>query len=120
MKTITEIYYKMKPFTGNSCQLVLILKTLSDHIFGGERWSTMNCVLTLVHLRYYSHTFQGIIKASSGICVLTSISIFSNLVECVDFSDLSTTEGWFISFFRINNIKLKSSFVRCRKYHKSR
>ena len=47
MKTITEIYYKMKPFTGNSSQLVLILKTLSDHIFGGERWSTMDCVLTL-------------------------------------------------------------------------
>ena len=59
MKTITEIYYKMKPFTGNSSQLVLILKTLSDHIFDGERWSTMNCVLTLVHLHYSSHTFQG-------------------------------------------------------------
>ena len=48
MKTITEICYKMKPFTGNSSQLVLILKT-QDHIFCGERWSTMNCVLTLVH-----------------------------------------------------------------------
>ena len=52
--------------------------------------------------------FKGIIKASSGICVLTSISIFSNLVECVDFSDLSgATESWFTSFFRINNIELK-------------
>ena len=49
----------MKPFTGNSSQLVLILKTLSDHIFGGERWSTKNCVLTLVHLHYSSHIFQG-------------------------------------------------------------
>ena len=40
--------------------------------------------------------------------MLTSISIFSNLVECVDFSDLSgATEGWFIRFFRINNIELK-------------
>ena len=52
--------------------------------------------------------FKGIIEASSGICVLTSISIFSNLVECVDFSDLSgATESWFTSFFRINNIELK-------------
>ena len=80
----------------------------------------------IVFEHWFSYTiplthFKGIIKASSGICVLTSISIFSNLVECVDFSDLSSaTEGWFISFFRINNIKLKSSFVRCRKYHKSR
>ena len=40
--------------------------------------------------------------------MLTSISIFNNLVECVDFSDLSgATEGWFISFFRINNIELR-------------
>ena len=27
--------------------------------------------------------------------------------------------GWFTSFFLINNIELKCSFVQCRKYHKS-
>ena len=41
--------------------------------------------------------------------MLTSISIFSNLVECVDFSDLSgATEGWFISFFRIKKHRAKN------------
>ena len=33
----------------------------------------------------------------------------SYLVECADF----------YRFFRINNIDLKCSFVRCRKYHKA-
>ena len=70
-------------------------------------------------LLFFSHISRES-SVSSGLCVLTSISIFSNLVECVDFSDLSgATEGWFISFFRINNIELRFSFVWCRKYHKS-
>ena len=39
----------------------------------------------------------------------------SNLVERVDFSDSRVV----YKFFLINNIELKCSFVRCRKYHKS-
>ena len=42
----------------------------------------------------------------------------SNLVECVNFSDLKLLWAVF-KFLRINNIDLKCSFVRCRKYHKS-
>ena len=101
MKTITEIYYKMKPFTGNSSQLVLILKT-QDHIFCGERWSTK-----IVFEHWFTYTtpltrFKGIIKAFSGMCVLTSITssvlIWSSVH--VDFSDVSgATVGWFISLF---------------------
>ena len=38
----------------------------------------------------------------------------------LNWSDLSgVTVRWFISFFRIQNIELNCSFVRCRKYHKS-
>ena len=38
----------------------------------------------------------------------------------LNWSDLSgATVRWFISFFRIQNIELNCSFVRCRKYHKS-
>ena len=49
----------------------------------------------------------------------------SNLVECVNFSDLSGAFQWLewsycdYKFLRINNADLKCSFVRCRKYHKS-
>ena len=45
---------------------------MQHHILCGERWSTMNCVWTLVHLHYTSRTFQG-----------------NHSDECVDFSDLS-------------------------------
>ena len=43
----------------------------------------------------------------------------NSLVECVDFSDLMGLLWAVYKFFRINNIGLKCSFVRCRKYHKS-
>ena len=45
----------------------------------------------------------------------------SNLVERVDFSDARVWRycGLVYKFFKINNIELKCSFVRCRKYHKS-
>ena len=43
----------------------------------------------------------------------------SSLVKCVDFSDLSGATVAVYKFFRINNVDLKCSFVRCRKCHKS-
>ena len=45
----------------------------------------------------------------------------SNLAEWVDFSDSRVALLWAViyKFFLINNIELKCSFVRCRKYHKS-
>ena len=42
--------------------------------------------------------FKGTMKAFSGMCAHVN-NFFSNLVECVDFSDFSgATVGWFISF----------------------
>ena len=61
------------------------------------------------------------IKAFNGTCVrLTSITfpvIWSSVL-------ISVTREWrycglVYKFFLINNIELKCSFVRCRKYHKS-
>ena len=61
------------------------------------------------------------VKAFNGMCVrLTSITfpvIWSSVL-------ISVTREWrycglIYKFFRINNIELKCSFVRCRKYHKS-
>ena len=61
------------------------------------------------------------VKAFNGMCVrLTSMPfpvIWSSLL-------ISVTPEWRYSglvykFFLINNIELKCSFVRCRKYHKS-
>ena len=48
-------------------------------------------------------------------CVAHVNNFSSNLVERVDFSDSRVI----YKFFLINNIELKCSFVRCRKYHKS-
>ena len=61
------------------------------------------------------------VKAFNGTCVrLTSITfpvIWSSVL-------ISVTREWrycglVYKFFLINNIELKCSFVRCRKYHKS-
>ena len=61
------------------------------------------------------------VKAFNGMCVrLTSITfpiIWSSVL-------ISVTREWrycglIYKFFLINNIELKCSFVRCRKYHKS-
>ena len=84
----------------------------------------MNCVWTLVHLHNISqfNTFQGNHQSLSqwNVCAAHVNNFSSNLVECVEFSDLSgATVSWFIRFFRINNIELKCSFVRFRNYHKS-
>ena len=55
--------------------------------------NTGSLTLHLSHI----HT-QGDMKALSGMCAHVN-NFFSNLVECVDFSDLSgATVGWFISF----------------------
>ena len=61
------------------------------------------------------------VKAFNGICVrLTSITfpvIWSSVL-------ISVTREWrycglVYKFFLINNVELKCSFARCRKYHKS-
>ena len=83
----------------------------------------MNCVWTLVHLHYTSqfHTFQGNHQNLQwNVCAAHVNNFSSNLVECVDFSDFEWRYcGLVYKFFRINNIELKCSFVRCGKYHKS-
>ena len=50
-----------------------------------------------------------------NVCAAHVNNFSSNLVERVDFSDSRVV----YKFFLINNIELKCSFVRCRKYHKS-
>ena len=79
-----------------------------------EHWFTYTTPLNFTR-------FKGIIKAFSGMCVrLTSITfpvIWSSVL-------ISVTREWrycglVYKFFLINNIELKCSFVRCRKYHKS-
>ena len=59
-----------------------------------------------------SHVLRESLKPPVGCVCSRQYNFFSNLFECVDFSD------WY-KFFRINNVELKCSFVRCRKYHKS-
>ena len=94
----------------------MILKNDPRPHFCGECRSTM-----IVFEHWFTYTtplnftrFKGIIKAFSGMYVrLTSITfpvIWSSALD--DFSGLGT-------FFQINNIELKCSFVQCRKYHKS-
>ena len=51
-----------------------------------------------------------------NVCATHVNNFSSNLVERVDFSGYC---GLVYKFFQINNIELKCSFVRCRKYHKS-
>ena len=94
-----------------------MFKTL-DHIFGGERraqWIVLNNYISQFH------TFQGNHQSLQWNVGAAHVKNFSsNLVECVDFSDLSgATVDWFITSFQINNIELKCSCVRCRKYQKS-
>ena len=49
----------------------------------------MNCVWTVVHLRYTSHTFQRNHQSLQwNVCAHVN-NFFSNLIEYVDFSDLS-------------------------------
>ena len=61
------------------------------------------------------------IKAFNGTCVrLTSITFLAIWLSVL----ISVTREWrycglIYKFFLINNIELKCSFVRCRKYHKS-
>ena len=106
----------MNPLLASLLKLVLILKT-QDHIFCGERWSTMNCVWTLVHLHVSRESSKPLVES---VCVLTSIT-FSVIWSSVL---ISVTWVWrycrlVYKFFRINSIELKCSFDRCRKYHKS-
>ena len=101
----------------------MILKNDPRPHFCGECRGTM-----IVFEHWFTYTtplnftrFKGIIKAFSGMCVrLTSITfpvIWSSVL-------ISVTREWrycglVYKFFLINNIELKCSFVRCRKYHKS-
>ena len=83
----------------------------------------MNCVWTLVHLHYTSHTFQGNRQSLQWNVFAHVNNFFSNLIECV----ASVIWVWrycrlVYKFSRINNMELKCSFVwfvRCLKYHKS-
>ena len=82
-----------------------------------EHWFTYTTPLNFTRLK---RDLKRIIKAFSGMCVrLTSITfpvIWSSVL-------LSVAQEWrycgLVAFFRINNIEIKCSFVRCRKYHKS-
>ena len=101
----------------------MILKNDPRPHFCGECRGTM-----IVFEHWFTYTtplnftrFKGIIKAFSGMCVrLTSITfpvIWSSVL-------ISVTREWrycglVYKLFLINNIELKCSFVRCRKYHKS-
>ena len=80
-----------------------------------------DCFWTLVHLHFTSqfHTFQGSYQSLQwNVCAAHVNNFSSNLVaECIDFRGLSGATV--VTFFRINNIELKCSFVQCRKYHKS-
>ena len=62
----------------------------------------MNCVQTFIHLHHASqfYTFQGNHQGLQwNVCAAHVSTFSSNLVECVDFSDLNgVTVGWFISF----------------------
>ena len=77
--------------------------------------------LLVVHFPFSFHIrFKGIIKALSGMSVLTSTT-FSVIWSSVL---ISVTREWrrckrVYKFFRMNNIEQKCSFARCRKYHKS-
>ena len=83
----------------------------------------MNCIEFTV-LKAFTSEFKlrtNPVKAFNGMCVrLTSITfpvIWSSVL-------ISVTREWrycglVYKFFLINNIELKCSFVRCRKYHKS-
>ena len=84
----------------------------------------MNCI-KFTGLKAFTSEFKlrtNPIKAFNGTCVrLTSITF---PVICWSSVLISVTRDWrccglIYKFFLINNIELKCSFVRCRKYHKS-
>ena len=84
----------------------------------------MNCI-EFTGLKAFTSEFKlrtNPIKAFNGTCVrLTSITF---PVICWSSVLISVTRDWrccglIYKFFLINNIELKCSFVRCRKYHKS-
>ena len=84
----------MKPLLGSL--LELMTKTTFFVVNAGAHELCLNT--GSLTLSFALTRFKGIIKAFSGMGVLTSI-VFSNLVECLDFSDLSgATVGWYISF----------------------
>ena len=75
----------------------------------------------IVFGHWFAYTFQGNHQSRKwNVCVLTSITfpvIWSSVL-------ISVTWVWRYcgldyKFFRVNNIELWCSFVRCRKYHKS-
>ena len=74
-----------------------------------EHWFTYTTALNFTR-------FKGIFKAFSGMCVR-----FTSITFPVIWSSVLTSVTWvaLVTFFRINNIELKCSFVWCRKYHKS-
>ena len=51
----------------------------------GECWSTMNCIWTLVHLHVSSESSKPSVEY---VCAYVN-NFVSNLVECVDFIDLT-------------------------------
>ena len=113
MYTITdEIYYKMKALLASL--LVTILKIDPRPHFLWWTPGHNDCVWTLVHLHYTSqfHTFQGNHQSLHWNVRAAHINNFSsNLVECIDFSDLSgATVGWsrlFVRFPKISQVMMK-------------
>ena len=81
------------------------IKDPEDHIFCDERRGTMNCVWTLIYLHFtsISHVSREYHQSLQWNVCATHVNDFSsNVVEYVDFSDLSgSTVGWFISFSEI-------------------
>ena len=102
MYTITEIYYKMKALLASL--LLMILKIDPRPHFLWWTPGHNDCVWTLVHLHYTSqfHTFQGNHQSLQwNVCAAHVNNFSSNLVECIDFSDLSgATVGWSRLFVR--------------------
>ena len=89
------------------------------NVAGTINWILFEHLFTYTTLLNFTR-FKWIIKAFSGMSVLTSIPfsvIWSNLLISVTWGRYC---GLVYKFFRINNIELKCLFVRCQKYHKSR
>ena len=73
-----------------------------------------DCAWTLVHLHYISqfHTFQGNHQSlQRNVCAAHVNNLSSNLIECTQFQWLDWRCCGLVTFFRINNIELKCSFV---------
>ena len=112
MYTITEIYFKMKALLASL--LLMILKIDPRPHFLWWTPGHNDCVWTLVHLHYTSqfHTFQGNHQSLQwNVCAAHVNNVSSNLVECIDFSDLSgATVGWsrlFVRFRKISQVMMK-------------